>query len=140
MSRSGYSEDCENLQLWRANVDRTIAGKRGQAFLKEMIESLEAMPQKRLITEELRAETGEVCAIGAVGLKRGTDMKTLDPSNPEEVSAAFGISTMLAQEIVWENDERRTSQTPEERWERMHKWAKDNLKASETTPKDSAAK
>lgn len=136
MSRSGYSDECENLNLWRANVDRTIAGKRGQAFLRELVESLEAMPQKRLITEELRAENGEVCAIGAVGLKRGVDMATIDPSNPEEVAPAFGISTMLAQEIVWENDERRTSQTPEERWERMHKWAKEHLQSpSDSTPK-----
>ena len=37
MSRSGYKE-CEQgaLNLYRANVDRTIAGKRGQTFLREM--------------------------------------------------------------------------------------------------------
>jgi hypothetical protein len=27
MSRSGYSEDCAHLGLWRANVDRAIAAK-----------------------------------------------------------------------------------------------------------------
>jgi hypothetical protein len=33
MSRSGYSEDYEHMELYRANVDRTLAGKKGQAFL-----------------------------------------------------------------------------------------------------------
>lgn len=129
MSRSGYSDDCDYLDLWRANVDRAIAGKRGQAFLLELVASLEAMPEKRLIAHDLQAETGEVCAIGSVGLNRGVDMTTLDPEDPEQVGKAFGISTILAQEIVYENDEREYRQTPEERWARMYKWAKENLKA-----------
>lgn len=129
MSRSGYNEDGDyrHIELWRANVDRTIAGKRGQAFLLELVQALEAMPEKRLIQDELRKD-GEVCAIGAVGLKRGIDMSRLDPEEPEMVGRAFGISSMLAQEIVYENDERGYSQTPEERWTRMHGWAKSLLK------------
>lgn len=129
MSRSGYSDDCENLNLWRANVERTIAGKKGQAFLRELIAAMDAMPNKRLIAHELKAESGEVCAIGSVGLKRGIDMSHLDPTNPEEVSDVFGISSMLAQEIVYQNDERDYRATPEERFARMYAWAKENLKA-----------
>lgn len=128
MSRSGYSDDCDYLDLFRANVDRAIAGKRGQAFLRELVASLEAMPEKRLIAHDLQATTGEVCAIGSVGLKRGIDMTTLDPEDTEQVGKAFGISTILAQEIVYENDEREYRQTPEERWARMYQWAKENLK------------
>lgn len=30
MSRSGYSDDCEYLDLYQANVDRALTGKRGQ--------------------------------------------------------------------------------------------------------------
>jgi hypothetical protein len=127
MSRSGYSNNYEYLYLWRSNVDRAIAGKRGQAFLQELVTALEAMPEKRLIRHSLE-ESGQVCAIGAVGLKRGVDMKRLDPEEPEQVGKAFGISTILAQEIVYENDERHYSQTPEERWDRMHGWAKSHLK------------
>ncbi len=127
MSRSGYSEDGEYLDLWRSNVDRTIAGKRGQSFLRELVAALEAMPEKRLIAHELRAETGEVCALGAVGLKRGMDMSRLNPEECEQVGKAFGISSMLAQEIVYMNDERRHNQMPEERWTYMHKWATENL-------------
>lgn len=128
MSRSGYSDDCENLNLWRANVDRTIAGKRGQAFLRELVTALEAMPEKALIQDSLKAGD-QVCALGAVGLKRGMDMQQLDPGEPDQVGTAFGISSMLAQEIVYQNDEVGYRQTPQERWERMHRWATENLTA-----------
>ncbi len=131
MSRSGYSEDCEYLDLWRSNVERTIGGKRGQAFLNELLQALEAMPEKRLIRSSLEKD-GEVCAIGAVGLKRGVKMEHLDPEDPRQVGRAFGISDMLAQEIVYQNDETNYRQTPEERWERMHAWAKSNLKLAQS--------
>ena len=36
MSRSGYSDDCETMGLWRGAVERAIYGKRGQTFLREM--------------------------------------------------------------------------------------------------------
>lgn len=63
-------------------------------------------------------------------------MSQFDPEEPEQVGKAFGISTILAQEIFWENDERKTRQTPEERWARMHAWAKENLKSvSDVAPK-----
>jgi hypothetical protein len=135
MSRSGYSDDCEYLNLWRSNVERTIAGKRGQAFLRELIEALEAMPEKRLIRDSLIKKTGEVCALGALGLKKGIDMKHLDPEDSDQIGKAFLISTMLAQEIVYENDERDYRQTPEERWARMHKWARDHIKLTPPTPR-----
>lgn len=139
MSRSGYSEDCDYIQLWRNNVEKTIAGKRGQAFLLELVQALEAMPEKKLIRNSLE-ECGEVCALGAVGLKRGIDMTHLDPEEPEQVGKIFGISTMLAQEIVYENDERGYRQTPEERWVRMHGWAKSCLKEQSPNRDDRTAK
>jgi len=132
MSRSGYSDDCENLNLWRANVDRSLAGRRGQALLHELIAALDAMPEKRLISQELRAEAGEVCALGAVGLKRGIDMKDLDPECFEGVAKTFNIPTILAQEIFYQNDERNYRDTPEERWTSMRRWATDHLKQPET--------
>lgn len=132
MSRSGYSEDgCDNVELYRQAVENAINGRRGQAFFRELIASLDAMPEKRLIAGDLRKQ-GEVCAIGAVGLRRGVDMEKLDPENPEEVAKTFGIATCLAQEIVFENDEREEwrgrSETPEQRWQRMRHWATENLK------------
>lgn len=53
MSRSGYVDDCENLELYRATVERSIKGKRGQAFLRELAAAMDAMPEKVLIAEEL---------------------------------------------------------------------------------------
>lgn len=130
MSRSGYSDCGDYLELWRSNVERTIAGKRGQAFLKELISALDAMPEKRLIANSLQSENGEVCALGSVGLKRGIEMNYIDPEDPDQIGSAFKISSMLAQEIVYVNDERGGpySQTAEERWLRVHKWATDHVR------------
>jgi hypothetical protein len=49
MSRSGYSDDCKNEGLWRAAVARAVCGKRGQAFVREMAATLDAMSVKELI-------------------------------------------------------------------------------------------
>lgn len=127
MSRSGYSEDCEYLDLWRANVDRTISGKKGQSFLRDLLNALDEMPERRLITDALE-NSGEVCAIGALGRSRGVKMEDLDPHEPDAVAKAFRISTVLAQEIVYENDERHYRQTPEERWIRMRAWVQSHIK------------
>lgn len=75
MSRSGYSEDCENINLYRATVDRATNGKRGQAFLRELLSVLDVMPEKRLISDELVDHAGEFCALGVVGCARGMDLK-----------------------------------------------------------------
>jgi hypothetical protein len=60
MSRSGYSEDfdCDAdsvnaMILYRTSVDNAIYGKRGQKFLKDLIIALDALSEKRLITESL---------------------------------------------------------------------------------------
>lgn len=122
MSRSGYSDDCENVQLWRANVDRAIHGKAGQSLFKELLAALDALPHKRLIPHEL-VKDGECCTLGAVVLARGLDVSKIDESEPEEVAAALGIRSMLAQEIAYMNDEYIGSrETPERRFERIRAW------------------
>lgn len=125
MSRSGYSDDGDynnTIGLYRHAVDRAIAGKRGQAFMRELAAALDAMPVKELIAEEL-AEAGHVCAIGAVGLARGIDMSALDPEDPEGVGVTFGISETMAREIVFVNDENGPwRETPANRWKRMRAW------------------
>jgi hypothetical protein len=132
MSRSGYSDDCEGWDLirWRGAVASAIRGERGQAFLREMIVALDALPQKRL-TENALEHDGEVCAMGAVGLKRGIDMNEIDATDRHSVASAFGISPALAAEIAYENDE-YWRDTPENRWQRMRKWAESHLQ--ERTP------
>lgn len=123
MSRSGYSEDCENIAIWRGAVASAIRGRRGQAFLKEMLAALDAMPEKKLVQWELE-KGGEVCAIGAVGKVRGVEMSALDPEDRDGVADAFGIAPALACEIVYMNDEAfwQGVETPEARFVRMREW------------------
>lgn len=138
MSRSGYSDDCGGWDLicWRGAVTSAIRGKRGQAFLKELAEAMDAMPVKRLVTEELQAE-GEFCTLGVVGHARKLDMAAIDPDDSEAVAGQFGLAEAMIKEIVWENDEHPgvydgisgwRRETPEERWKRMRKWVDEQIK------------
>jgi hypothetical protein len=131
MSRSGYTDDPENdwsRICWRGAVASAMRGKRGQAFLREMLAAMDAMPEKRLVSWELEAD-GEVCAIGTVGRARGIDMTKLDPEDSASVAGTFGISEALAREIVFENDEAVWErETPENRFSRMRQWIERNLK------------
>jgi hypothetical protein len=128
MSRSDYSEDIEHWQLvmWRGAVKKAIRGARGQAFLREMIRALEALPEKKLVASEL--DDGElVCAVGAVGRARGIDMTGLDPENHDQVADKFGIANAMAREIFYMNDEWHGNVTPEQRYVLMLSWAVENL-------------
>lgn len=131
MSRSGYSDDCNDQWAsicWRGAVKSAISGKRGQAFLKETLVALDALPEPKLIDGELEAG-GAVCAIGAVGRARGVNMSKLDPENTERVASVFGIAEALAREIMYENDdEYRIYETPERRFDRMRKWVVSQIK------------
>jgi hypothetical protein len=144
MSRHGYIEDGDfdhwQTIMWRGSVASAIRGKRGQAFLREMVEALDAMPVKRLIEKELIAlppafvppsVPAQVCAIGSVGARRGVDMEKLDPENYDEIAAAFGISPTLVREIEFWNDDalgQHNTETPEYRWQRVRDWAVSKLK------------
>ncbi len=147
MTRSGYSDDFDYnwTQIkWRGQVASAIRGKRGQTFLRDLRDALDAMPEKRLIAEDLivtpdrlygpptRAdyyrsreypiECG-VCAIGAVGIRRSIDMSCLDPEDYDSIADSFGIAHQLVQEIEWHNDEGGDyNETPEMRWCRMREW------------------
>jgi hypothetical protein len=135
MSRSGYTEDYDEqyqnaLELYRANVDRAIRGKRGQAFLRDLLAALDAMPEKRLISDSLVAPEIGVCAIGSLGQRRGINMDSIDPDDAVTVGKAFNISQCLSREVVFENDEGYPSriETPEHRWTRMRAWVAAQIK------------
>jgi len=131
MSRSGYHEDCENLDLYRHSVERAIKGKRGQAFLCELADALDAMPVKRLIAEHLIDDVGEVCAIGAVCKARGIDLGKVYEDDSQSIADAVGIARALAAEIAWMNDEENYDpETPEQRWVRMREWVRRNIEGS----------
>jgi hypothetical protein len=139
MSRSGYSDDNDDnwsLICWRGAVNSALRGKRGQAFLTELATALDAMPVKRLVTEQLQAD-GDFCTLGVVGQSRGLDMTVIDPDDAEAVADRFGIASAMAREIVWENDDHPgvydpqqgwRRETPEERWTRMRKWVDKQIK------------
>jgi hypothetical protein len=132
MSRSGYNEDCDDDQwsfiMYRGMVASATRGRRGQALLKDVLIAMNGMPLKRLIAHELEQD-GAVCAIGAAGKLRGVDMSNLDPDDPETVAGRFDVADCLAREIVWKNDEcGRRKETPEERFRRMRKWVRSQIK------------
>lgn len=143
MSRSGYTDDYgddENgvgtLNLFRANVVRSLGSKRGQAFLREMADALDAMPDKQLIPSALVCEDG-CCAMGAVALARKLDTSRVDAEEPDQVAKALGIAEIMAREIAYENDEcggwswPSAGEMPSARWTRMRKWVAENLKPAE---------
>ena len=145
MSRSGYCDDYDDdplvLGRWRAQVASAVRGKRGQAFMRDLIAALDALPDKRLIPHELNTNTPEtlyagvqcgVCALGSVGVKRGVNLDVLDPYDHETLSGVFGIASQLVQEIEYMNDEGEWRDTPERRWQRMRAWAVSNLKTPPT--------
>lgn len=138
MSRSGYIDDIENewaMICWRGAVASAIRGARGQALLREMLAALDAMPQKRLIADDLE-RGGEVCALGAVGRKRGIDMSGLDPEDRDIIAGAFGIAPALAAEITFMNDEYYAwkGMTPELRFEKMRGWIAKQIRSPSSPP------
>ena len=142
MSRSGYTDDCEYFAMWRGQVASAIRGKRGQQFLRELADGMDAMPVKELIANDLVVD-GQFCAMGVVGAKRGVDMEDIDADEPDKVARAFNIAPQMAQEIAYINDEcggnyktdengrwRYAPDTPAERWNRVRKWVAEKIKES----------
>jgi hypothetical protein len=135
MSRSGYTDECdyEYFPMWRGQVASAIRGRRGQKFLRDLIDGLDALPEKVLIDGRLQEpDTGCVCALGAVGLKRGIALAPLESfaevADNVPVAKAFDIAVQLACEIQWENDEGGPfKESPEARWQRIRRWAASNL-------------
>lgn len=131
MSRSGYVDDPENLNLYRGTVERAIRGKRGQALLRDLRKALDAMPKRELAYGMIEKD-GEVCALGAVGRLRGITLPSVSPDDYGEKNGALGtlldIAPCLAAEVQYVNDEEgRPSETPERRFERVSKWVDANI-------------
>lgn len=137
MGRSGYSYDWDYDNYWgyiryRGAVKAAFRGKRGQAFLLEMLAALDALPEKKLVAHDLETEDGCVCALGAVGKRRGGDLNKLDPYDMETIAGRFGIADAMAKEIVYENDEGgAASEAPEARYARVRKWIESEIRDAE---------
>lgn len=134
MSRSGYSDDCDGWALirWRGAVESAMKGRRGQKFLIELAEAMDAMPVKELIAHEL-VKQGGFCALGVVGQKRGIALESIDPEDSRTVAEQFGIANAMAQEIVFMNDEAAWyDETPQQRWSRMRHWVEINIRKEQS--------
>jgi hypothetical protein len=133
MSRANYSDDFDDyylVALWRGAVRSALRGRRGQAFLRDLLSALQALPDKRLIAGSMEKD-GRFCAIGALGKARGVDMSDIDrmienendEQVGEEVAFIFGIAEALAREIMWVNDEAGLyNETDEQRYQRVVRW------------------
>lgn len=127
MSRSGYSEDCEYINLYRGTVERSMASKRGQAFFRRLLDALEAMPERKL-TESVLVGPEGCCAMGAVAVAEGIDVSEIDPYDLDAVGKLFNISPSMAAEIAYKNDgDWKRHATDEARWRYMHDWAAKKL-------------
>lgn len=143
MSRSGYTDDDwdddsdARHNLYRANVDRAIKGRRGQKFFRELAAAMDAMPEKVLITDELINEEGDCCTLGVVCRSRGLDVSEVDVEDPDEVGKLLRIPSMLAAEIEWWNDDDgawKSSETPQDRWVRMRRWVESHIEKDSAVP------
>lgn len=111
MSRSGYTDDNDDPLAhgrWRQAVKRSLEGKRGQALLRELVDALDAMEDKRLYPGSFSTPDGEYCTLGVLGAKRGTKMDDLgdeDYCETDLVGERFGIAPAMAAEIMYLNDE-----------------------------------
>ena len=130
MSRAGYCEDIDQWDLirWRGAVTSAIRGARGQAFFRDMLAALDAMPVKELIASELVSERG-CCALGAVAKKWNIDVSGMDPEDYEQISKTFGIAEAMVREIEYVNDEWGSySDSPAKRWTRVRAWVAEQIK------------
>lgn len=123
MSRSCYSDEYGDdfpgqMELYRANVRRSIRSKAGQARLSELRDALLALPAKELeanIFAEGTREKPRVCALGAWAwvkkqgdpsaamalLKDGRDS---DDLSTYESLSVFGWPKLVVFDAIYEND------------------------------------
>jgi hypothetical protein len=154
--RINYTEDEDRpgqFALWDANVRRSLRGKAGQLALRELEQALLAMPEKRLIKDELVDADGDVCAVACYARHKGLDLSQFDPEEEsDEVGVAAGMPRLVAWKLVALNDvvldtvwevahgpvqrgfgtykggvAHVRDMTPEERYERVLAWVRRHL-------------
>jgi len=127
--RSGYTEDSEHLHLYRATVERSIAGKRGQAFLARARKALEGMPIKGLTEGRLDSPDG-CCVMGAVARSEHITVAGVNPACSVAVGRVFDISAAMAAEIAFVNDGEWDDEpeTSEQRHRRVLAWVEANIR------------
>lgn len=122
MTRSDYTDGLDQWDLirWRGAVKSAIRGKRGQRFLADLLEALDALPRRLLI--QFRFEQGgDVCAIACVARARGLDLEELASLVDSGIGEQLGIAPALVREVFWQNDE-QGQESYAERWVRVRAW------------------
>jgi hypothetical protein len=160
MSRLNMSDEEDfagQFDLWNANRDRSLRGRRGQSALRELEAALLAWPSKRL-ESHLVCRNGEVCALGAVLVHRRSHEyenilhavdaweRTIgmnqDDADSDDINAHLHFPRLVAWSVVYENDEAnayryhrdgspRTPETLEERYTRVLSWVQSQLRPVE---------
>ncbi len=129
--RINWSDEADypgQFDLWQANCERSMRGRKGQAELKELRVALLALPEKRLIHELLQDEEGGVCAIGAYAKHRGVDLTNFDvDSNTDDAGIAGGMPPLVAWKVVEMNDLQFDHITPEQRYDKMLAWVESKI-------------
>ncbi len=141
-----YWQDFEGQHdLYRQATINAINGKKGQKLLKELEQALLALPEKRLV-EGSFCDGKEVCASGALvryrELSKGRSRdevlaelaeKSASTNNELEgqefAMRELGCVRSLAWSIVFANDQDEGRYTPEQRYEHVLSWVKENIKA-----------
>lgn len=128
----GYDHDGPNT--YPLHLRNQMVSKKGQSFLREMLSTLDAMAEKKLIADAIATEEdGCTCGLGAVILARrvaaGEDRQTVlaelaainvDTESPdfggedmhEWAARVMGVPLYLAYELAAINDHRRWERAP----------------------------
>jgi hypothetical protein len=126
MTRSGYTDDFGDdypgqMELYRANVRRSILSAKGQARLKELRDALEAMPEKRLVANVF-LEPDNACALGIwARAHRGANAvldAAVDGFNGDDHETAdllrqFGWPKLVVLDLIYQNDRHETAWEPD---------------------------
>ena len=141
---------------WEANTNRHLAGKLGQKALRELEAALLALPEKALTANRFirlhgpADDVGEVCALGALALKRRIDagesraeaVKKIaedwkgdaqdeaesEGSGDEEAAYYLNLKRVFAWAIIDQNEEAGPhDQTPEDRYRRVLAWVQKRI-------------
>jgi hypothetical protein len=131
MGRHGIDENYDGpvpIEFWDRIRENAISGKRGQAFLRELRDTLDAMPVKELAAWQWVDDDGCACALAAVERRRD-GLRFEENRWPgcevawHRAAEVLGITPTLASAIMYETDEfGAADESKARRWHRIRSW------------------
>ena len=148
---------------WQNDLRRALTSKRGQRILRDIEAALLALPEHKLIADQIIDvvdwdENGDpvetprffgVCAVGAYAVHRkmveGTPWNEavlelgeeypveVDCFETQQLGQSLGLARTVAWQLAYLNDERFASCTPEERHAGVLYWVRGQIKPVEVT-------